>query len=240
MLLDLLVEYGDSEETPIPVAVETSRGLLVVVLRTGKRQVFAINPMAAARYRDRHSVSRKKSDPGDALVLANILRTDMHVHRPLPRDSELGRAVAVLARAQQDALWSRQQLSTSSVCLRRRHERITAPTAQARPGFVSLGSNQPQPGNVPAHVVTVRLTREPVSASRPKPHGARAQYACVGGSVAACRMGAYHCPGGAGGPDRLSADPDRLSVTLLPGSPGTEARTAAVPGLPGRPVPTRL
>lgn len=88
ILLDLLAEHGDTAENPIPVAIETSRGLLVAVLRTGKRQVFAINPMAAARYRDRHSVSRKKSDPGDALVLANILRTDMHAHRTLPQDSE--------------------------------------------------------------------------------------------------------------------------------------------------------
>ncbi|MFI0717435.1 IS110 family transposase [Streptomyces inhibens] len=111
ILLDLLAEYGDTEDAPIPVAIETSRGLLVAVLRTGKRQVFAINPMAAARYRDRHSVSRKKSDPGDALVLANILRTDMHAHRSLPNDSDLARAVAVLARAQQDATWNRQQIS---------------------------------------------------------------------------------------------------------------------------------
>lgn len=110
-LMDLLVEYGDTEETPIPVAIETSRGLLVAVLRAGKRKVFAINPMAAARYRDRHAVSRKKSDPGDALVLANILRTDMHAHRPLPNDSDLARAIAVLARAQQDAVWNRQQVA---------------------------------------------------------------------------------------------------------------------------------
>ncbi|MGW5465166.1 IS110 family transposase [Streptomyces sp. NPDC003996] len=73
----------------IRAAVETSRGLLVAVLRTGKRKVYAINSLAAARYR--HSVSRKKSDPGDALVLANIVRTDMHAHRPLPDDSDLGR-----------------------------------------------------------------------------------------------------------------------------------------------------
>ncbi|MFA7757623.1 IS110 family transposase [Streptomyces sp. NRRL B-2790] len=111
ILLELLTEYGDTEETPIPVAIETSRGLLVAVLRTGKRKVYAINPMAAARYRDRHSVSRKKSDPGDALVLANILRTDMHAHRPLPDDSDLARSLAVLARAQQDATWNRQQVS---------------------------------------------------------------------------------------------------------------------------------
>ncbi|WP_443059496.1 IS110 family transposase [Streptomyces sp. NBC_00443] len=110
ILLDLLAEFGDTEEAPIPVAIETSR-LLVAVLRTGRRKVFAINPMAAARYRDRHPVSRKKSDAGDALVLANILRTDMHAHRPLPQDSDMARVVSVPARAQQDATWNRQQIS---------------------------------------------------------------------------------------------------------------------------------
>ncbi|MEZ0064458.1 transposase, partial [Streptacidiphilus sp. MAP12-20] len=109
--LDLLAEHGDSPETPIPVAIETASGLLVAVLRTSERTIFAINPLAAARYRDRHGVSRKKSDPGDALVLANILRTDMHAHRPLPDDSELARAITVLARAQQDAVWARQQVA---------------------------------------------------------------------------------------------------------------------------------
>ncbi|MGA5442494.1 IS110 family transposase [Streptomyces griseoincarnatus] len=111
LLLDLLAEHGDSPQTPIPVAIETSSGLLVAALRTGKRKIFAINPLAAARYRDRHGVSRKKSDPGDALVLANILRTDMHAHRPLPDDSDLARAITVLARAQQDAVWARQQIA---------------------------------------------------------------------------------------------------------------------------------
>ena len=109
-LLDLLAEHGDTPEDLIPIAIETSHGLLVAALRTGNRQIYAINPLSAARYRDRHGVSRKKSDPGDALVLANILRTDMHAHRPLPADSDLARAITVLARAQQDAVWHRQQL----------------------------------------------------------------------------------------------------------------------------------
>nr|WP_184924717.1 IS110 family transposase [Kitasatospora gansuensis] len=111
LLLDLLAEHGDTAEDPIPVAIETGRGLLVAILRAGGRKVFAINPMAAARYRDRHGVSRKKSDPGDALVLANILRTDMPMHRPMPADTDLARAIAVLARAQQDATWNRQVIS---------------------------------------------------------------------------------------------------------------------------------
>ncbi|MEU7599272.1 IS110 family transposase [Streptomyces sp. NPDC039022] len=108
-LMALLAEHGDSEDTPVPVAIETSRGLLVACLRATGRPVFAINPLAVARYRDRHSVARKKSDAVDAAALANILRTDMAAHRPLPADSELVQAITVLARAQQDAVWARGQ-----------------------------------------------------------------------------------------------------------------------------------
>ncbi len=79
-------------------------------LRATGRQVFAINPLSVSRYRDRHSLSGKKSDSGDALVLAHILRTELPAHRPLPVDSELAQAIAVLARAQQDAVRDRQQL----------------------------------------------------------------------------------------------------------------------------------
>jgi hypothetical protein len=39
--------------------------------------------------------------------LANILRVDAHLHRRLPADSELCQAIAVLARAHQDAIWRR-------------------------------------------------------------------------------------------------------------------------------------
>ncbi len=105
-LLDVLAEHGDTVTDPIPIAIETPRGLLVASLLGTGHEVYAINPMAAARYRDRHTVSRKKSDAQDASVLANILRTDRHEHRPLPNDSELARAIAVLARAQQDAVWN--------------------------------------------------------------------------------------------------------------------------------------
>ncbi|GLW58218.1 mini-circle putative transposase for IS117 [Kitasatospora phosalacinea] len=108
-LLDLLAEHGDSPDERIPVAIETSRGLLVASLRATGRPVYAVNPMAAARYRERHSVARKKSDHLDAMVLANILRTDADAHRQLSADSELAQAVAVLARAQQDAVWDRTQ-----------------------------------------------------------------------------------------------------------------------------------
>lgn len=106
-LLGLLSEAGDSADAPISVAIETSHGLLVAALRETGRAVYAINPMAVARYRDRHSMARKKSDHVDAMTLANILRTDAHVHRTLPADSDLARSITVLARAAQDAIWRR-------------------------------------------------------------------------------------------------------------------------------------
>ena len=43
LLLQLLAEAGDSAEEPIPVAIETSRGLLVACLRVTGRTVYAIN-----------------------------------------------------------------------------------------------------------------------------------------------------------------------------------------------------
>ncbi|MPY80175.1 MAG: IS110 family transposase [Actinophytocola sp.] len=110
-LIGLLAEAGDTAADPIPVAIETSRGLLVAGLRATGRPVYAINPMAVARYRERHTVSRSKSDHADAMTLANILRTDAHAHRTLPADSELAQAIAVLARAQQDATWRRTKAS---------------------------------------------------------------------------------------------------------------------------------
>jgi transposase len=105
-LIELLSAAGDCAEAPGPVAIETPRGLLVASLRaTGP--VYAINPLAVARYRERHSVARAKSDHADAMALANILRVDAHLHRRLPADSELCQAIAVLARAHQDAIWRR-------------------------------------------------------------------------------------------------------------------------------------
>ena len=42
--------------------------------------------------------------------MVNIVRTDPDAHRPLPADTELAQAIRVLARAQQDAVWARQQI----------------------------------------------------------------------------------------------------------------------------------
>ncbi len=110
-LTELLTAAGDTAEDPIPVAIETPRGLMVAAIRATGRKVYAINPMAVARYRERHTMARSKSDHADAMTLANILRVDAHMHRPIPADTELAQAIAVLARAQQDAVWRRTKAS---------------------------------------------------------------------------------------------------------------------------------
>src|SRR5690348_7543192 len=126
-LLALLAEHGDTADDPVPAAIETPRGLLVACLRAAGRQVYPVNPMAVARYRDRHSVSGRKSDHGDSLVLAHVLRTDRDMHRPLPADSELAQAIAVLARAQQDAVWDRTQA----------HNRLRSHLREYYPAFLA-------------------------------------------------------------------------------------------------------
>jgi transposase len=107
-LVGLIAEHAQ-DPTAVPVAIETDKGLLVAALAGAGFGVYAINPRAVARYRERYAQAGGKSDPGDASVLANILRTDRPMHRPLPLVSELAAAIKVLARQHQEAIWARQQ-----------------------------------------------------------------------------------------------------------------------------------
>lgn len=93
----------------VTVATETDRGLFVGSLVAAGYRVLAVNPMSTSRYRERHSTSGAKSDPGDAFVLAELARVDGHNHRPVAGDSDLVEAVKVLARAHQSLIWTRQR-----------------------------------------------------------------------------------------------------------------------------------
>jgi transposase len=109
-LLTVLAKAGDNAADPIPVGIEIDHGLWVGALRETGRTIYPINPLAASRYRSRYRVSGAKSDATDAVLLANIVRTDPGAHRPLPADTEAAQAIRVLTRAQQDAVWARQQV----------------------------------------------------------------------------------------------------------------------------------
>jgi transposase len=97
------------EAAEVVVGIELDRGLLVGALVAAGYAVHAINPLSVDRYRDRHRTSGAKSDPGDARVLADLVRTDRHLHREVAGDTELAEAVKVLARAHQSLIWSRQR-----------------------------------------------------------------------------------------------------------------------------------
>ncbi|HET8561152.1 MAG TPA: IS110 family transposase [Marmoricola sp.] len=110
-LLALIADHGGSA-TETPVALETDKNLLVLALRAGGFTVYPINPRAVARYRERHYQAGKKSDHGDASVLADILRTDRHQHRPLPAVSDQALTIKALARQHQEAIWALHQTTS--------------------------------------------------------------------------------------------------------------------------------
>ena len=104
-----LVSTHAQDDEEVVVGIEIDRGLVVTALVAAGYEVFAINPLASSRYRDRHAVSGAKSDVGDAKVLADLVRTDRHNHRPVVGDSSLVEGVKILARAHQSAIWGRQR-----------------------------------------------------------------------------------------------------------------------------------
>jgi hypothetical protein len=161
----LVAEHTGGDEAVV-VGIEIDRGLVVYSLVSAGYEVYAINPLAAARYRDRHATSGAKSDAGDAKVLADLVRTDRHNHRPIAGDSELAEGVKLLARAHQNAIWGRQrQLNALRSALREYYPGPwwrSAPTWPARMLWPSSPS-PPLPNSAggsrdprsPRHCVTV-------------------------------------------------------------------------------------
>jgi transposase len=114
----LLGEHAD-EADDVVIGIETDRGLLVTALLAAGYTVYAVNPLSASRYRERHTTSRAKSDRGDARMLADLVRTDRHHHRPVAPDSESHGAIKILARAHQNLIWTRgRQLNALRSALR--------------------------------------------------------------------------------------------------------------------------
>lgn len=101
---------GDQDQPDaVLVGIETDRGPWVQALIAAGYQVFAINPLQVARYRQRHGTSGAKSDAGDAHLLAEIVRTDRNHHRAVTGDSQSAEVVKTVARTHQTMIWSRQR-----------------------------------------------------------------------------------------------------------------------------------
>ncbi len=103
-------QLGDDVEDAagqVKIGIETDRGPWVQALVAAGYTVFAVNPLQAARYRERLAVSGAKSDAADAHMLADMVRTDSHQLRPVAGDSVEVEAVKVVTRMHKTLIWER-------------------------------------------------------------------------------------------------------------------------------------
>jgi transposase len=103
-------QLGDDVEDvvgQVSIGIETDRGPWVQALIAAGYMVFAVNPLQAARYRDRLGVSGAKSDTADAHMLADMVRTDSHQLRAVAGDSAEAEAVKVVTRMHKTLIWER-------------------------------------------------------------------------------------------------------------------------------------
>jgi transposase len=107
MVAEQLGEAAETEDIEVVVGIETDRGPWVMALLAAGYTVLAVNPLVAARYRERRAVSGAKSDAADAHMLADMVRTDAHQLRPVAGDSDLAEAMKVVTRAHKTLIWER-------------------------------------------------------------------------------------------------------------------------------------
>jgi transposase len=97
----------DGEDAEVVIGIETDRGPWVAALVAAGYVVYAVNPLQASRYRERHGVSGAKSDRGDAHMLTDMVRTDSHQLRVVAGDSPGAGAVKAVARTHKTLIWDR-------------------------------------------------------------------------------------------------------------------------------------
>ena len=139
----------------VVVGTESVHGLVVQALVAAGYTVYEINPKASSRYRDRHHLSGAKSDRGDAKMLADVVRTDRHNHRPYAGNSELAEAIKVLARAHQSLINQRQaHLNELRTALRQDYPallmafpELASPSARDCPDALALVERAPTPAH---------------------------------------------------------------------------------------------
>jgi transposase len=104
-LVRRLKRHGEPSE--LPVAIERPSGLLVDTLMEEGFVVVPIHPNVVKACRSRYSTVRAKSDPGDAHLLADLLRTDGHRFEPLLPLSDEVRALRAMVRGRDDLVAER-------------------------------------------------------------------------------------------------------------------------------------
>jgi transposase len=149
---------GDAE---VIVAIEKDHGPWVTALTAAGYMVFAVNPLQAARFRQRHQVSGAKSDAGDAHMLADVVRTDSHQLRPAAGDTPDAEGIKVLARTHKTLIWERTRQVQ-----RLRHQLLEYfPAALEAYGDLAAADALELLGKAPDPARAARLTRAQVTAA---------------------------------------------------------------------------
>lgn len=113
-LADVLEKLSGGNPSCVAIAIEMPRGAIVEYLVERGFAVYSLNPKQMDRFRDRHTVPGAKDDRRDAFVMADALRTDLHLfhkacldHPDILRIRELSRSEEDV---QQDQLRAESQL----------------------------------------------------------------------------------------------------------------------------------
>jgi len=100
-----------SPDLPIPIAIERPSGLIVDTLLEARHPVVPIHPNVVKSCRPRYRAAGGKHDPGDAYLLADVLRTDGHRFRPLTAPGDAIKALRALVRTRDDLVAERIALA---------------------------------------------------------------------------------------------------------------------------------
>ncbi len=151
----------DGEDAEVVIGIETDHGPWASALVAAGYVVYAVNPLQASRYRERHGVSGAKSDRGDAHMLTDMVRTDSHQLRVVAGDSPDVGAVKVVARTHKTLIWER----TRQVQRLRHQLREYFPAALAAFEDLDAADALELLGKAPDPARAARLTRAQVSAA---------------------------------------------------------------------------